>query len=108
MAEEFSGRLRDRIYVERIASVSDALGSAGEEVEQVGEFWVAGEAMGTGPESQGESRSAMPRWRFTLRETNQILPGDQLIWKGRTMEIQSVSIDLRLIPKTIILAKEMR
>lgn len=108
MAGEFAGTLRDHIRIERIVNARDALGAASDQVELVGEFWVAGEAIGSGAESQGESRSAMPRWRFTLRRTNLILVGDQVIWKGRTMVIQSVSADLRFIPKTIILAEEKR
>lgn len=108
MGQEFSGHLRERITIERQTAVRDALGSAGPQFEIVGEFWAAAETLDSGGVGEAESRSAMPRWRFILRETQAIKPGDRLIWGGRVMVINSVILEHRLIPKTILQAEERR
>ena len=72
------------------------------------EPWAAAEALHGGTPSEAESRSAMPRWRFILRETRAIKPGDRLVWGERMMTISSVILEHRLIPKTILQAEEKR
>ncbi|MDM8010295.1 MAG: head-tail adaptor protein [Parasphingorhabdus sp.] len=108
MGREFSGVLRERIVIERQSAERDALGSAEAQFDTVGEYWAAAEALHGGRGSEAESRSAMPRWRFVLRETQAIRPGDRLLWTGRVMVIASVVLEHRLIPKTILLAEETR
>ena len=105
---EFSGMLRERIRIERPVAQRDPLGSATPQTELVGEFWAAVEAMGTGSEAQAGSRAALQRWQFTLRETGNIRPGDQLVWDERTMVIRSIEEDRRLLPKTLLFAEEKR
>ncbi|WP_339692845.1 head-tail adaptor protein [uncultured Parasphingorhabdus sp.] len=108
MGQEFSGILRERIVVERQAAGRDALASADPQYSTIGEYWAAAEALDGGSASEAESRSSMPRWRFILRETRAIKPGDRLLWSGRTMTIASVILEHRLIPKTILQAEETR
>ena len=108
MGREFSGVLRERIVIERQRAERDGLGSADAQFDTVGEYWAAAEALHEGRESEAESRSAMPRWRFILRETQAIQPGDRLLWGERVMTIVSVVLEHRLIPKTILLAEEKR
>ena len=108
MGREFSGVLRERIVIERQSAGRDALGSAEAEYDLVGEYWAAAEALPGGRESEAESRSAMPRWRFVLRETQAIRPGNRLLWGERVMTVLSVVLEYRLIPKTILLAEETR
>lgn len=108
MGSEFAGILREYIRVERAISSRDDLGGASSETELVGEFWAAAEAQKPAELSSAESHSAMPRWRFLLRQTDQILPGDTLIWSARKLLIRTVSEDRRLLPKTIVEAEEMR
>lgn len=108
MRQEFSGILRERISIERQAVGRDALGSAEPQFITIGVFWAAAVALHSGTVSQAESRSAMPRWRFILRETQAIKPGDRLIWGDRAMTILSVILEHRLIPKTILQAEEKR
>ena len=108
MGREFSGHLRERITIERQATGRDALGSARAQFEPVGQFWAAAKALPGGRASVAESRSAMPGWRFVLRETQAIKPGDRLIWGGRVMVVDSVILEHRLIPKTILHAEESR
>ncbi len=108
MGREFSGVLRERIVIERQSAGRDALGSAEAQFDTVGEYWAAAEALHEGRESEAESRSAMPRWRFVLRETQAIRPGDRLLWGERVMTVSSVVLEHRLIPKTILLAEEKR
>ena len=108
MGREFSGVLRERIVIERQSAGRDALGSAEAQFDTVGEYWAAAEALHGGRESEAESRSALPRWRFVLREKQAIRPGDRLLWTGRVMVIASVVLEHRLIPKTILLAEETR
>ncbi|VAW05754.1 hypothetical protein MNBD_ALPHA04-1692 [hydrothermal vent metagenome] len=105
---EFSGNLRERIRIERQAADRDALGSASEQSILIGEFWAAAKTVGTGSGAEAESRSALPRWRFTLRQTDLILPGDKIAWGNRKMMIRSVSLEHRPTPKTILLAEEKR
>lgn len=108
MGAEFSGILRDRIRIERTVAERDSIASGSVETEFVGAFWAAMEAQATGWESVAESRSALQQWRVTLRQTNDILPGDWLIWSGRKMLVRSVAEDRRLLPKTILHAEEIR
>jgi len=108
MGREFSGILRERISIERQRGERDALGSAVPLHDPVGTFWAAAEALNSGREAEAESRSALPRWRFILRETQAIRPGDRLVWGERVMTISSVVLEYRLIPKTILLAEERR
>ncbi|WP_417621153.1 head-tail adaptor protein [Parasphingorhabdus sp.] len=108
MEQEFSGILRERISIERQTAGRDALGSAELQYTTVGVFWAAAEALHGGTASEAESRSAMPRWRFILRETYAIKPGDRLVWGDRIMTIASVIPEHRLIPKTILQAEEKR
>lgn len=108
MAREFSGILRERIMIERQTAGRDGLGSAEPVFDSVGVFWAAAQVLDSGSGQVAESRSALPRWRFILRETQAIKPGDRLVWGGRTMIINSVVLEHRLIPKTIVLAEEKR
>ena len=108
MGQEFSGILRERIIIERQTGSRDALASADPQHTTIGEYWAAAEALNGGSASEGESRSAMPRWRFILRETRAIKPGDRLLWGDRVMTISSVILEHRLIPKTILQAEEKR
>ena len=108
MGHEFSGVLRERIVIERQGAGRDALGSAEQQFDAIGEFWAAAEALSSARAEAGESRSDLPRWRFVLRETQAIRPGDRLLWTGRVMVIASVVLEHRLIPKTILLAEETR
>lgn len=108
MGTEFAGILRDHIRIERAVADRDAIASGSVETEWVGSFWAAIEADDIGPESRAESRSGMPQWRVTLRQTDDILPGDWLIWSGWKMRVRSVSEDRRLLPKTILHAEEVR
>tara|TARA_R110000824_G_scaffold65989_8_gene171477 strand:- start:897 stop:1223 length:327 start_codon:yes stop_codon:yes gene_type:complete len=108
MGQEFSGILRERVTVERQAAGRDALGSAQPQFDIIGEFWAAAETLSSSRDGEAESRSALPRWRFILRETQAIRPGDRLIWNGRVMVISSVILEHRLIPKTILQAEEKR
>jgi head-tail adaptor len=108
MGQEFSGVLRERITIERQIAVRDALGSVEPQYETIGEFWAAAEALPGGEASEAESRSALPRWRFVLRETQAVKPGDRLSWSGRVMTVVSVILEHRLIPRTILQAVEKR
>jgi len=108
MAREFSGILRERITIERQSAGRDALGSAEALFDTAGEYWAAAQALDSGSGEAAESRSALPRWRFILRETQAIKPGDRLLWGDRVMTINSVVLEHRLIPKTILLAEEKR
>ncbi|QTD57559.1 phage head completion protein [Parasphingorhabdus cellanae] len=105
---EFSGLLRERISIARPSSQRDAIGSATNQSVPIGEFWASAEPLGTGLEALGNSRSALPRWRFTLRQTDAIRVGDHLAWGDRKMVVGSVSADHRFIPKTILKAEEKR
>ncbi|MEW4468380.1 head-tail adaptor protein [Parasphingorhabdus sp. JC815] len=103
---EFSGLLRENIRIERPSMQRDASGSAGLARDVIGTFRAAAEPMGTGEEAMSESRTAMPRWGFMLRQTDMILPGDYLFWAGRKMHVRSVAADHRFIPKTLLQAEE--
>ncbi len=105
---EFSGLLREHIRIERQSPQRDGAGSATDQSELVGDFRAAAEPAGTGGEALAGSRSALPRWRFTLRQTDAIRPGDELIWAGRAMVVRAVSADHRFIPRSFLEAEEKR
>lgn len=105
---EFSGLLCEHIRIERSSAQRDAAGSATGQVALIGDFRAAAEPLGTGDEALAGSRSALPRWRFTLRQTDAIHPGDTLIWAGYEMVVRAVSADHRFIPKTFLQAEEKR
>ena len=85
MGREVSGMLRERMSIGRQSLGRDGLGSAEPQYLTVGVFWAAAEALQGGTASEAESRSAMPRWRFTLRETQVIRPGDRLVYLGNVI-----------------------
>ena len=107
MSGEFSGLLRENIRIERAGAQRDAAGSASGARDVIGNFRAAAEPMAVGEEAQGESRSALPRWSFTLRQTELVVPGDYLFWSGREMRVRSVTGDHRFIPKTMLQAEEI-
>jgi len=105
---EFAGALREVIRISRVVFSRDALGAASTKSEMVGDFRAAVAAYRIGAEREAESRSALPRWRFTLRGTDVILPGDDLLWNDRDMVIRTVSVALHPVAKTILVAEEKR
>ncbi len=108
VGSEFSGLLRELIHIERQSSQRDAAGSAIDQNDPIGDFLASAEPLDFGDEAVAGSRSALPRWRFTLRQTNAIRPGDRLIWSDREMVVQSVAADHRFIPRTFLQAEEKR
>ena len=89
---EFAGALREVIRISRVVSSRDALGAASTKSEMVGDFRAAVAAYRIGAERDEESRSAFPRWRFTLREPDVILPGADLLWNERGRVVREVTV----------------
>ena len=105
---EFAGTLRERIRVERRIAERDGAGSASTEIETIGEYWVAAIPTGSASREQAESRSAMPTWRFDLRLTRKILPGDYIVWNDYRLVVRAVTAEFRPDRKTLIQAEETR
>lgn len=105
---EFAGTLCERIRVERGVADRDGAGSASSELETIGEYWAAAETAGSVANERAESRSAMPLWRFALRLTEEILPGDEITWNNRRLVVQTVTAEIRPEPKTKLVAEEKR
>ncbi|MEP3224897.1 MAG: hypothetical protein ABJO01_02895 [Parasphingorhabdus sp.] len=105
---ELSGLLREIIVISRQSDGRDLLASASTQTQIIGSFRAAAQPLPPGEDSVANSHSALPRWRFVLRQTDRIEPGDLLTWGRRVMTVRSVQSDHRFIPRTFLQAEENR
>jgi head-tail adaptor len=95
MADEFSGRLRERATLERANSARDDSGNAVAGWEARTTVWIAIALADTPLTIAGEARVSRPRYRVTLRTRSDIDLGCRLRWRGKTLRILRIDPDPR-------------
>ena len=104
---ELSGRLRERIAIERLDIARDELGGSGNDWAADGEVWAALTPDGRAGDQRGQAADAMPRWRVTMRP-RAIGLDHRLIRGDRRMRVRAVLADPRTPDRIVIEAEEER
>lgn len=107
MKGELAGALQERVTIERRGAERDALGGAVGDWSLVGAGWAAIVSDGFGPVSEADARSALPRWRVTMRRAD-VRVGDRIMWGERALVVARRGDDPRARDRMILTAEEQR
>jgi head-tail adaptor len=108
MSAEFAGSLRERIAIERPATVRTAGGLQTAGWEPVAECLAAIVPEGAGAEAEAMSLSAMPRFRVTIRARHGIAVGQRVRWGERLLAVRQMIEDPRLADRLMLRCEEVR
>ena len=108
MSAEFAGSLRERIVIERPATVRTAGGLQMAGWEQVAECLAAIAPEGAGAEAEGMSLSAMPRFKVTIRVRTGVAVGQRVRWRERLLAVRQMIDDPRLADRLVLRCEEVR
>ena len=107
MAEEFIGRLREQVVIERAVLVPDASGNAAIN-------WVlraAARAALVATERPaplvGEARVRRPAYRVTMRSVTGLAFSDRLLWHGGSYRIEQFGSDPRMPGQMTLVIEEL-
>lgn len=92
---ELTGRLRERVTIERREAGRDAIGGATGEWRAVGDAWAAIEPDGKSALVEADAIRARVRWAVTLRSGADLIIDDRIIWRGTPLRVRSVTRDPR-------------
>jgi head-tail adaptor len=85
-----AGDLRHRVAINRLASslTPDRVGQVVASYQALGTFYALVEVLSGGEETNAKQRKGTLRFRVTVRAASgPILPTDQILWKGRTLNV---------------------
>lgn len=105
---EFAGKLRERISIERPKTTRTATGLQEAGWEPVARCLAAIELEGVGPESEAQALSAMPRLRVTIRRRHGIGIDQRIRWRARTLMIRQMLDDPRFADRLVLRCEEAR
>jgi head-tail adaptor len=105
---EFAGALRERVTIEQRSGTRDALAGATGTYVYSGAAWAAVEPIAAGPDTAAQSRSALPRWRVTLRKREGVNLATRLVWRGRFLAVRGVESDPRQPAQMLLSCEEVR
>ena len=105
---EFAGTLRERIAIEAPVGSRTAMGVQQSEWQQVCRCLAAVELEGAGPESEGQTLSAMPKYRVTIRKRDGIAIDQRISWRGRVMMVRQMLDDPRARDRIVMRCEEVR
>lgn len=108
MSGELSGRLRNRVAIERRSPSRDAVGGADGTWVTIGHAWAGIMQEGGGATVVADARSSAARWLVTLRAGADVTVGDRLIWRGRRMRVRRRSEDPALPDRFTVDVEEER
>ena len=108
MSSEFAGRLRDRVVVETQTADRNALGVQLPVWIVVARCLAAVAPEGAGAEAEGQSLSAMARFRVTIRVRQGITVGQRLRWRERLLVIRQRIDDPALPDRILLRCEEIR
>ncbi len=107
MAEEFTGRLREQVVIERAVRVPDASGNAAIN-------WVLRAAARAAlvPIERpaplvGEARVRRPAYRVTMRSVTGLAFSDRLRWRGSHFRIEQFGSDPRMPGQMMLVIEEL-
>lgn len=95
MAEEYSGRLREPVVIERAHSVPDDSGNSSTSWLVLARGWAALVPIDAPPPLVGEGRMARAAFRVAMRDVAAAQLADRLLWRGRIFAIVRLGRDPR-------------
>lgn len=105
---EFSGALRERISIEQRSEARDMLAGTQGKWRYDGAAWASLIPLQSAEYVSGDTISALPRWRVTMRKREGVSVASRLVWRGRYLRVQSVASDPREPAQMILTAEEAR
>lgn len=108
MSREFTGLLRERVAIERPVSLRNAMGLQQPGWEQVCRCLASVVLDSIGAEAEGQSLSAMPRYKVTIRWREGIALDQRVQWRGRTLAVRQLLDDPRRRDRIVMRCEEVR
>lgn len=105
---EFAGTLRERITLQRPVETRSDAGLWESDWETYADCLAAVTLEGAGPESEGMSLSAMPRFRVVVRVRDGIAIDQRVGWRGRVLMIRQVLLDPKARDRITLKCEEVR
>ena len=107
-AQEFAGRLKERVVIEAPVEERTPTGVRVGEWREVARCLAAISARGAGAEAEGMALSAMGRFVATIRWREGVAMGQRLRWRGRLYLIRRLMDDPRLPDRIELEIEEWR
>lgn len=106
---EFSGRLTERVRIERRMPDLDGAGGSSDHWMRVGTAWAQVEPMSRFALSQvlADARQTARLWRVTMRSEWQVMLDMRLAWRGGVLMVVGVEPDPGRPDRVIVLAEEL-
>ncbi|MEO6433414.1 MAG: head-tail adaptor protein [Sphingomicrobium sp.] len=108
MIGEFSGLLRERIVIERPVSLRNAMGLQQPGWEPVCRCLASVTLDSVGAEAEGQSLSAMARFKVLIRWREGIALDQRIQWQGRTLMVRQLRDDPRRRDRILMRCEEVR
>jgi head-tail adaptor len=105
---EFAGTLRERVRIERPVDLRTESGLQQAGWEPVASCLASIIAEGAGAEAEGQTLSAMPRFKVTIRWREGISVGQRVIWGERAMLVKQRIDDPLLRDRILLRCEEVR
>ena len=105
---EFAGTLNERIVIEAPVGSRTAMGVQHSEWQQVCNCLASVVLEGAGPESEGQTLSAMPKYRVTIRTRDGVAIDQRISWRGRVMMVRQMLDDPRARDRIVMRCEEAR
>jgi SPP1 family predicted phage head-tail adaptor len=105
---EFAGTLRERLVIERPASLRNAMGLQEPGWEEVCRCLAAVVLETVGPESEAQALSSMPKYRVTIRWREGIAIDQRVRWKQRSLMVRQLLDDPRTKDRIVMRCEEVR
>ncbi len=107
MAEEFTGRLREQVVIERAVRVPDASGNAATSWALRASVRAALVPIERPAPLVGEARVRRPAYRVTMRSVTGLVFSDRLRWRGSNFRIEQFGSDPRTPGQMTLVIEEM-
>ncbi len=108
MSGEFAGTLRERVIIERPASLRNEMGLQEPGWEEVCRCPAAVTLESVGAESEAQALSSMPRYRVTIRKRDGIALDQRVRWNGRSLMVRQLLDDPRARDRITMRCEEVR
>ena len=108
MSAEFAGTLRERILIERPIATRNAMGLQESGWIQVARCLAAVSLEGAGAEAEGQTLSAMPRYRVVLRKRDGIAIDQRISWRDRFLMVRQLLEDPGAKDRIVLRCEEVR
>ncbi|MGL4542860.1 MAG: head-tail adaptor protein [Polymorphobacter sp.] len=106
MADEFSGRLREPVVIERAVLTADDSGNATPSWTEVARSWAELSPVERAAPVIGEGRVQRAVFRALMRSGATLGLADRLRWQGRSFRILQIAGDPRLAGRIMLTIEE--